>query len=158
MKARFLTLLLGICSFALMSSTTPTANRAVQIPVAKPEAKFTPVPVEMNSTAQAITKSTKKALRAEAKAQRKAARAAKHLAWMTRLASDPNWAAVILAFFLGWLGIHRVVMGGSGLLIIGYLFTFGGFFGILPLVDFIRLIIDSSHYEDNDALFRAFQN
>jgi hypothetical protein len=51
MKARFLTLLLGICSFALMSSTTPTANRALQIPVAKPEAKFTPVPVEVNSTA-----------------------------------------------------------------------------------------------------------
>jgi nucleotide-binding universal stress UspA family protein len=77
-------------------------------------------------------KAQRKAAKAEAKAQRKAARAAKYLAWVKRVASDPNWAAVILAFFLGWLGIHRVVMGGSGLLIVGYLFTFGGFFGILP--------------------------
>lgn len=66
--------------------------------------------------------------------------------------------AIILALFLGGLGIHRVYLGGRGILILLYIITLGGIFGILPLIDFIRLIIgDMEHYEDNDSFFAAFQ-
>lgn len=64
-------------------------------------------------------------------------------------------AAIILCFFLGGLAIHRVVMGGRAILILLYFITCGGIFGIVPLVDFILLIVDAingggSRYENND--------
>ena len=79
---------------------------------------------------------------------------------MGAVAGDHNViVAVLLAFFLGGLAIHRVYLGGRPLLILLYLITFGGIFGILPLIDFIRLIIGQmEHYEDNDAFFAAFQS
>lgn len=65
--------------------------------------------------------------------------------------------AILLAFFLGGLGIHRVYLGGRPLLILLYIITLGGIFGILPLIDFIRLIIGHmDHYEGNDKFFAAF--
>jgi TM2 domain-containing membrane protein YozV len=66
-------------------------------------------------------------------------------------------AAIILCFFFGGLGIHRVVMGGKGTLILLYFITCGGIFGILPLIDFIRLIINADHYRNNNSFFAAFQ-
>lgn len=50
--------------------------------------------------------------------------------------------ALLLCFFLGWLGAHRFYVGkiGTGILII---VTFGGFFGLWPLIDFIMLLIGS---------------
>lgn len=67
--------------------------------------------------------------------------------------------AILLAFFLGGLGIHRVYLGGRPLLILLYIITFGGIFGLLPLIDFIRLIIGHmSHYEGNDKFFAAFSS
>lgn len=66
--------------------------------------------------------------------------------------------AALLALFLGGLGIHRVYLGGSGLLILGYIVTIGGLFGILPLIDFVRIITGGiDHYQGNNALFAAFQ-
>lgn len=66
--------------------------------------------------------------------------------------------AALLALFLGGLGIHRVYLGGSGLLILGYIVTFGGLFGILPIIDFVRIISGGiDHYQGNNALFAAFQ-
>ncbi len=65
--------------------------------------------------------------------------------------------AILLAFFIGWTGIHRVYLGGRPVLILFYLITLGGFFGILPLIDFIRLIIGHmEHYEGNDKFLAAF--
>ncbi len=67
--------------------------------------------------------------------------------------------ALLLNFFLGGLGIHRVYLGGRPLLILLYLVTLGGFFGLLPLIDFIRLLIGQmDHYENNDSFFAAFQS
>ena len=98
---------------------------------------------------------TKRALRQEKRMQRYERLLMKY----HQAASDGRVVgAALFAFFLGALGIHRVYLGGSGLLILGYIFTFGGLFGILPLVDFIRIVAEGTdHYENNDALFAGFQ-
>lgn len=46
--------------------------------------------------------------------------------------------ALLLCFFLGWLGVHRFYVGkiGTGILM---LITFGGF-GIWQLIDFILIV------------------
>lgn len=64
------------------------------------------------------------------------------------------WIAVILDLLLGGIAIHRVYLGGTPILILGYFFTFGGIFGLLPLGDLIALIInnaDISRYVDSNA-------
>ncbi len=71
--------------------------------------------------------------------------------------ADQNaWIAVILDLLIGGLAIHRVYLGGTPVLIIGYLLTFGGIFGLVPFIDLIVLIInnqDISKYIDNNAFF-----
>jgi TM2 domain-containing membrane protein YozV len=64
--------------------------------------------------------------------------------------------ALLLDFFLGGLGIHRFYLGTKTMTGIGYILTFGGIFGIVPLIDFIVLIIDNddiSPYIDNPKFF-----
>jgi TM2 domain-containing membrane protein YozV len=48
--------------------------------------------------------------------------------------------AALLCFFLGVLGVHRFYVGkvGTGIL---QIVTFGGFFGLWPLIDFIMILI-----------------
>src|SRR5207247_6946371 len=47
--------------------------------------------------------------------------------------------ALLLCFFLGWVGAHRFYTGkiGTAILII---LTCGGFLGIWPLIDFILIV------------------
>ena len=75
----------------------------------------------------------------------------------TYRASDKNFvAAILLNFFLGWLGIHRLYLGTATMTWVGYILTCGGIFGIVPFVDFIVLIIhndDISPYVDNTKFF-----
>ncbi len=61
-------------------------------------------------------------------------------------------------FPVGGLGLHHYVyLGGRPILILFYIITFGGIFGLLPLIDFIRLIIGQmDHYEGNDKFFGCF--
>jgi len=49
--------------------------------------------------------------------------------------------AAVLAFFLGWLGVHRFYVGkvGTGIL---QIVTFGGL-GIWTLIDFIMILVGS---------------
>jgi TM2 domain-containing membrane protein YozV len=55
-------------------------------------------------------------------------------------------AAILFSFFLGGLGIDRFYLGYTGIGILK-LFT-GGVFGILWLVDFIRLLTGSLKPKD----------
>jgi TM2 domain-containing membrane protein YozV len=52
----------------------------------------------------------------------------------------------VLCFFLGGLGIHRFYLGYSGIGIL-MLFT-GGVFGILWIIDFIRILTKSLKPKD----------
>lgn len=64
--------------------------------------------------------------------------------------------ALVLDFFLGGLGVHRFYLGTEVMTGIGYILTCGGIFGIVPLVDFIVLIInmdDISKYVNNPKFF-----
>ena len=64
--------------------------------------------------------------------------------------------AIILDFFLGGLAIHRVYLGGKPILVLGYLVTCGGIFGIVPLIDLIVLAInydDISKFVGNSKFF-----
>jgi TM2 domain-containing membrane protein YozV len=74
-------------------------------------------------------------------------------------ASDPNpWVAFALAWVVGALGVHRVYLGGRGILILFYIITCFGIFGIVPLVDWVVLLVgaindDISKYVNNDSFF-----
>lgn len=64
--------------------------------------------------------------------------------------------AIVLDFFLGGLGIHRFYLGTELLTGLGYIITCGGIFGIVPLIDFVVLIInnkDISPYVNNPKFF-----
>jgi TM2 domain-containing membrane protein YozV len=64
--------------------------------------------------------------------------------------------AIVLDFFVGGLGIHRFYLGTETLTWVGYILTCGGIFGIVPLVDFVVLIIDNndiSAYVNNPKFF-----
>lgn len=64
----------------------------------------------------------------------------------------------ILALVLGGLGIHRVYLGSKGIIILWYILTIGGIFGLIPLIDFFRLLLQgSAHYKGNDSLIACFQ-
>ncbi|MEI6049847.1 MAG: TM2 domain-containing protein [Bacteroidota bacterium] len=64
--------------------------------------------------------------------------------------------ALVLDFFLGAIGVHRFYLGTEVLTGVGYILTCGGIFGIVPLIDFIVIIInidDISRYVDNPKFF-----
>jgi len=106
-----------------------------------------------------LSKAEKKEYRQELKQLKKQRRIAKFASWYTASAKGDNGIiAIILCLFLGGLAIHRVFLGGAPILILGYLLTFGGIFGILPFIDFLRLIFGGTgHYEGNNSFFAAFQ-
>jgi TM2 domain-containing membrane protein YozV len=52
-----------------------------------------------------------------------------------------RWIALALAFFLGYLGMHRFYVGKTGTGIL-YLLT-AGFLGIGVLIDFIMILVGS---------------
>ena len=64
--------------------------------------------------------------------------------------------ALVVLFLVPYLGIHRVMMGGSYWLIVGYIVSFGGFFGLLPLMDFFRILLEPEHYRKNNKFMAAF--
>lgn len=96
----------------------------------------------------------------EMKTQRKAERYWRGTPVRTFAAVDKfeQGMALLLCFFLGTLGIHRLYLQSNPIIILWYFITIGGFFGLIPLIDFIRLIMgQTDHYQGNSNLFRAFQ-
>ncbi|MBR1769611.1 MAG: TM2 domain-containing protein [Bacteroidales bacterium] len=64
------------------------------------------------------------------------------MAMMSRGAGKSWVAAAAICFFLGEIGIHRMYLGSSPLMWLYYGVTCCGIFGIVPLIDFIVLIVD----------------
>ena len=56
---------------------------------------------------------------------------------------------------LGFFGIHRLILGTQPINCLWYILTVGGIFGIIPLIDWIMILIDlingSASYLDNPA-------
>jgi TM2 domain-containing membrane protein YozV len=50
--------------------------------------------------------------------------------------------AALLAFPLGVFGTHRMYLGTSAKVPILYIITAGGFFGILPFIDFVLILLN----------------
>ena len=73
--------------------------------------------------------------------------------------SNDAIVATIICFFLGSFGVHRHYLGTKGSMWAIYLFTCGGIFGVVPLVDFVVLIVDGivgdnvGRYQNNDNFF-----
>jgi TM2 domain-containing membrane protein YozV len=64
--------------------------------------------------------------------------------------------AAALAFpVTGVTGIHRIYLGTQAYVPVVYLGTLGGCLGVIPLVDFIVLLVekDISQYENNSKIF-----
>lgn len=152
MKAFLFTLTLAVCTFANM----PSASAYVVSPNNSAAA------YEEASASKALSaKELKKQQKKELRAQKRAERRARFIAWITKKLSDDNdqIVAILLAFFVGWLGIHRLYLKSDPIIILWYVITLGGFFGLIPLIDFIRLILGQvDHYRGNSSLFRAFES
>lgn len=66
--------------------------------------------------------------------------------------------AFVLAWILGPIAIHRVYLGGTPLLVLGYIVTIFGIFGLVPFIDWIVLLVDVfrddlGKHEGSDAFF-----
>ena len=69
---------------------------------------------------------------------------------------DRAIVAAALDFFLGYLGVHRFYLGTEILTGLAYPITCGGFFGIVPLIDFVVILVnieDVSQFVDNPKFF-----
>ena len=62
--------------------------------------------------------------------------------------------AAILTLTLGMLGVHRIYLGTAPYIPAVYLFTFGGGFFILPIIDLVMILStnDLSKFENNNRI------
>lgn len=72
------------------------------------------------------------------------------------LSPKSRLVALLLCFFLGWLGAHRFYVGkiGTGLLMP---LTLGGFCGIWVIVDLIFITCGTFRDKQDRRLFRWFE-
>jgi TM2 domain-containing membrane protein YozV len=58
-------------------------------------------------------------------------------------------------FPFGFMGAHRIMLGTKPWVPVAYVITFGGCFGVLPLIDFFVITFskDISKYENNPTIF-----
>ena len=67
-----------------------------------------------------------------------------------------NIVALVLDMVgLGFVGVHRLILGTQPINCLWYILTVGGIFGIIPLIDWVMILIDlingSASYLDNPA-------
>lgn len=62
--------------------------------------------------------------------------------------------AAVLTLTLGMLGVHRIYLGTAPYIPAVYLFTFGGGFFVLPIIDLVMILStkDISKFENNNKL------
>lgn len=62
--------------------------------------------------------------------------------FLKRLKKNPKLVAAVLAFPLpfGFTGLHRIYLGTKPYVPLVYMGTLGGCFGVLPFVDFIKIL------------------
>lgn len=63
--------------------------------------------------------------------------------------------AIVVCAMLPYMGLHRVMMGGKWWLIPLYIFTLGGFGGILGFMDMIKMIVEPEQYRNNNHFLAA---
>ncbi len=68
---------------------------------------------------------------------------------------DKQILAIVLCFFIGGLAIHRLYLGSTPLMVLYYFITVFGIFGIVPLIDFIILLIfnGTGSFENSNKFF-----
>lgn len=64
-------------------------------------------------------------------------------------------AALAFPFPFGIVGLHRIFLGTKPHVPVAYIATFGGIFGLLPLIDFFVIILDKNleRYQQNGQVF-----
>ena len=64
-------------------------------------------------------------------------------------------AALAFPFPFGIVGLHRIYLGTSPYVPVAYIGTAGGVFGILPLIDFFKILLDKNiePYQNNGKVF-----
>ncbi len=64
-------------------------------------------------------------------------------------------ALMAFPFPFGFMGAHRVMLGCKPWVPVVYVATFGGCFGLLPLIDFCVIVFtkDITQYENNSNIF-----
>lgn len=66
-------------------------------------------------------------------------------------------AVLAFPFPFGMLGLHRIYLGTDPWVPVVYIITFGGGFGILPMIDFFEIIFSTDEqlesYEHNPKIF-----
>ena len=108
-----------------------------------------------NATNYSVDEASIDALFTEATLEASSASAA----MSTSVGGDPmitNVVALVVDWIgLGFIGIHRLILGTKPINCLWYFLTFGGIFGVIPLVDGVLLIVDliqgSASYLDNPA-------
>lgn len=64
-------------------------------------------------------------------------------------------AALAFPFPFGIVGLHRIYLGTSPYVPVAYIGTAGGVFGILPLIDFFKILMDKNiePFQNNGKVF-----
>lgn len=64
-------------------------------------------------------------------------------------------AILAFPFPFGIVGLHRIFLGTKPHVPVAYIATFGGVFGLLPLIDFLILVFDKNfeNYQQNGQVF-----
>ena len=108
-----------------------------------------------NATNYSVDEASVDALFTEAVMEAPAAPAAA----LPAVGSDPQITNIIALLIdmtgLGGIGIHRLILGTKPINCLWYFLTIGGIFYIIPLVDWVMILIDlingSASYLDNPA-------
>lgn len=81
--------------------------------------------------------------------------AAAFLKKYARLSKKAHAAIYAFPFPFGIVGLHRIYLGCAPYVPVVYIASFGGIFGLLPLIDFVVILCDQDieHYANSGKVF-----